>query len=357
MAEPELADDIQARELDREVRFELRSLGKTASESVARRLVAAGELLDVDPREALAHALVARRQASRIAAVREAVGIAAYHAGEWQLAIAELRAYHRMAGRQTHIAVLADCERALGRPERAIDMFRHADRKELDVAEWVELLIVASGARRDMGQIDASVTMLQVPELESAQREPWRLRLVYAYAEALLAAGREEEAATWFERTVALDADGETAAADRLLELQGIEIEGDLADDLDGGDGGDAGDAGDAEDGIEAGDDVDGDVEAADEADGDDSDGDEAERDDADGDAIEHDELDGDIAERVEAERDEEPVEAKATDAASDDGGPEDATGPEDAAGRHAAGHHVGGAAEGVAGRRDGDAR
>jgi tetratricopeptide (TPR) repeat protein len=205
MAEPELADDIQARELDREVRAELRSLGKTASESVARRLVATGELLDVEPREALAHALVARRQASRIAAVREAVGIAAYHAGEWQLAIAELRAYHRMAGRQTHIAVLADCERALGRPERAIDMFRHAERKELGLAEWIELLIVASGARRDMGQVDASVTMLQVPELQSTGREPWLLRLVYAYAEALLAAGREEEAATWFERTVALD--------------------------------------------------------------------------------------------------------------------------------------------------------
>ncbi|WP_346540020.1 Replicase polyprotein 1ab [Micromonospora sp. DPT] len=175
--------------------------------------------------------MAARRLASRISAVREAVGLAAYHAGEWQTAIAELRTYHRMTGLQSHLAVLADCERALGRPERAIDLFRGADREKLDQAVAIELLIVAAGARGDLGQKDAAVAMLQVPELTTDSTDPWTARLRYAYADALLAVGRREEAREWFSRAADVDTDGETDAAERLLELDGVLIEGDEEDD------------------------------------------------------------------------------------------------------------------------------
>ncbi|MFC5927757.1 Replicase polyprotein 1ab [Micromonospora vulcania] len=187
-------------------------------------------MIDEDPAEALAHALAARRLASRISAVREAVGLAAYHAGEWQTAIAELRTYHRMSGLQSHLAVLADCERALGRPERAIDLFRGADREKLDQAVAIELLIVAAGARGDLGQKDAAVAMLQVPDLTSEATVPWTARLRYAYADALLAVGRREEAREWFSRAADVDTEGETDAAERLLELDGVVIEGDDED-------------------------------------------------------------------------------------------------------------------------------
>ncbi|MFF5056608.1 Replicase polyprotein 1ab [Micromonospora sp. NPDC000663] len=197
---------------------------------MARHLVATGQLIDEDPAEALAHALAARRLASRISAVREAVGLAAYHAGEWQTAIAELRTYHRMSGLQSHIAVLADCERALGRPERAIDLFRGADQDKLDQAVAIELLIVAAGARGDLGQKDAAVAMLQVPDLTSEATVPWTARLRYAYADALLAVGRREEAREWFSRAADADTEGETDAAERLLELDGVVIEGDDED-------------------------------------------------------------------------------------------------------------------------------
>ncbi|MEH0939156.1 Replicase polyprotein 1ab [Micromonospora sp. CPCC 205543] len=174
--------------------------------------------------------MAARRLASRISAVREAVGLAAYHAGEWQTAIAELRTYHRMTGLQSHLAVLADCERALGRPERAIDLFRGADREKLDQLVAIELLIVAAGARGDLGQKDAAVAMLQVPELTAESTEPWTARLRYAYADSLLAVGRREEAREWFSRAADVDTDGETDAAERLLELDGVVIEGDEED-------------------------------------------------------------------------------------------------------------------------------
>ncbi|WP_405110693.1 Replicase polyprotein 1ab [Micromonospora sp. NBC_01405] len=201
------------------------------ADTVARHLVATGQLIDEAPVEALAHAMAARRLASRISAVREAVGLAAYHTGEWQTAIAELRTYHRMTGLQSHLAVLADCERALGRPERAIDLFRGADQDKLDQAVAIELLIVAAGARGDLGQKDAAVAMLQVRELTSEATEPWAGRLRYAYADALLAVGRREEAREWFSRAAEVDTDGETDAAERLLELDGVLIEGDDEDD------------------------------------------------------------------------------------------------------------------------------
>ncbi len=215
------------------MRKELLSLSREVADLVARHLVAAGQIIDEDADVALAHATAARRLASRIPVVREAVGLAAYAVGDWASAIAELRTYHRMSGLQTHVAVIADCERALGRPERAIDLFRSADREKLDKEGAIELLIVAAGARGDLGQFDAAVAMLQVRELTADEDASWAARLRYAYADALLAASRRDEAREWFSRAAAADEDGLTDAAERLLELDGVTIEGDDNDDND----------------------------------------------------------------------------------------------------------------------------
>jgi tetratricopeptide (TPR) repeat protein len=195
--------------------------------------VAAGQIIDEDSELALQHAIAARRLASRIAVVREAVGLAAYAAGDWTTAIAELRTYHRMTGRQTHLAEIADSERALGRPERAIDLYRGADMEALDKSGAIELLIVAAGARGDLGQHDAAVAMLQVRELTADEDADWAARLRYAYADALLAADRREEAREWFSRAAAVDDEQLTDATERLLELDGITIEGDDDEDED----------------------------------------------------------------------------------------------------------------------------
>jgi tetratricopeptide (TPR) repeat protein len=243
-----LPDALDPSVLDQDVRDQLRALARGIAEQVSLRLVAAGELIDVDPQAALAHAVHARRLASRIAAVREAVGLTAYRAGEWQTAIAELRAYHRMTGRQTHLAVLADCERALGRPERAVDLYRTSERDRLSAEESSELLIVAAGARGDLGQRDAAVAMLQVPDLSA--EHPWAARLRYAYADALLSAGRRDEAREWFARAAQIDEDALTDAAERLLDLDGVVLDdSDLNDsDLDETDDTDTDDAEDTED-------------------------------------------------------------------------------------------------------------
>ncbi|GGI85394.1 hypothetical protein GCM10011581_23160 [Saccharopolyspora subtropica] len=189
------------------------------ADKVALHLVAAGQLIDSEPERALQHARFARQRASRIPSVREANGLTAYLAGEWNEALSELRAVRRMAGGPGHLAIIADCERALGRPERAVELSRSQEATLLDVEDAVELRIVAAGARRDLGEVEASVVSLQIPELDPRRQEPWSARLFYAYADNLLAAGRTEEAFTWFVHAANADDEGETDADERLDEL------------------------------------------------------------------------------------------------------------------------------------------
>ena len=183
-----------------------------------------------DPEQGYAYAQVAKRLAARVGVVREACGIAAYQTERWAEALAELRAARRMTGRDEYLPMMADCERALGRLDRALALVREASAANLDRATQIELRIVESGIRRDQGLSDAAILALQVPELTRGRLRPWSARLFYAYADALLAAGRVDEARDAFARAAAADTEDETDAADRLDELDGIEFD-DLEDD------------------------------------------------------------------------------------------------------------------------------
>jgi tetratricopeptide (TPR) repeat protein len=195
-------------------------------------LVAAG--LADDPEQGYAYAQAAKRLAARVGVVREACGIAAYRTGRWADALSEFRAARRMTGRDDYLPIMADCERALGRLDRALALVREGSTAHLDRAMQIELRIVESGIRRDQGLSDAAVLALQVPELTSGRLRPWSARLFYAYADALLAAGRADEARDAFARAVEADPDGETDAADRLDQLDGVEFDDLEDDDLEG---------------------------------------------------------------------------------------------------------------------------
>lgn len=218
--DPVLPDEVTIDALDREVRAGLRSLPKGLAELVGRHLVMAGRLIDEDPERAHAHALAATRRAARVAVVREAAGLTAYAMGRYDTARNELRAFSRMSGSDVYLPVLADCERGLGKPERALVIASGINVGRLDRAGRIEMRIVAAGARRDMGQLDAAIVALQGPELKSRSHEPWAARLRYAYADALLAAGRTAEAKEWFANAAAADFEGSTDALERLTALE-----------------------------------------------------------------------------------------------------------------------------------------
>ena len=188
-----------------------------------------------DPDLAFRYAKKARGLAARVGVVRETCAIAAYQAGDWSSALAEFRAARRLTGRGSYLPLMADCERALGRMDRALDLATGADAKTADRATQIELRIVESGIRRDQGLLEAAVVALQVPELTDGRTRPELARLYYAYADALLAVGREDAAREWFGRAASADVDGETDAAERCEELDDVSFDDlsleDLAED------------------------------------------------------------------------------------------------------------------------------
>ncbi|SKB08584.1 tetratricopeptide repeat protein [Aeromicrobium choanae] len=218
---PAIPDDVSAKDLDKFARQELQGLPEKLAEKVARHLVMAGVLLHEDPELAHKHALAARARAMRVGLVREATGETAYACGNWAEALSEFRAAKRMTGRQVYAPMMADAERALKRPEKALEYDKAEIRSHLDEAGNTELSIVVAGARRDLGQVDAALQILESEPLTTKGRADWVTRLRYAYADTLLAAGRKDEAITWFHRVAGTDGNGLTDVEERLAALEG----------------------------------------------------------------------------------------------------------------------------------------
>jgi tetratricopeptide (TPR) repeat protein len=213
---------------------ELRTLPGDLADVVARYLVATS--LEPEPERAYKYAVAARGLAARVGIVRETAAIAAYQADKWADALTEFRAARRLTGRNSYLPLMADCERALGRLDRALDIVTGPDSRSADRATQVELHIVESGIRRDQGLPDAAVVALQLPELTEKRRgKAANGRLFYAYADALLDAGRDEEAREWFGKAAAADPTGETDAAERVDDLDDVLFE-DLDEDWDDSD-------------------------------------------------------------------------------------------------------------------------
>jgi tetratricopeptide (TPR) repeat protein len=217
---PPLPEEITGRELDRSVSAQLKGLPDKLALRVARHLAAAGLLIDSDPETAYQHTLAARARASRLAVVREATGEAAYAAGHYAEALAELRAAKRMNGATDYLPIMADCHRALGHPEQALKLAKSPAVAHFSSAAKAEMTLVEAGARRDLGQLDAALRTLELAPLQSKSRESWVVRLRYAYADTLESAGRETEALAWFHRTHAVDSHELTDAADRAEILE-----------------------------------------------------------------------------------------------------------------------------------------
>lgn len=228
LPDPSIPDEVTGKELDRAVHHQLRTLSKENADGVAKHLVMVAALLAADDLDgALAHAETAARRAGRVPAAREALGMVAYRMGDFARALSEFRTVKRLSGSNHLLPMMVDCERGLGRHERALELATSSDTGSLAIEDRVELAIVVSGIRRDLGQLDAAEVALQIPAGRLARQQPWAARLFYAQAEVALAQDRPEQARELFAK--ALDADQEliTDAGERLSELDGVVVEWD----------------------------------------------------------------------------------------------------------------------------------
>jgi tetratricopeptide (TPR) repeat protein len=212
--EPLIPGEVTGEELEKSARAELLSLSADNAKVVARHLVCVAMFIDSDPERAYLHGMAAAHHAGRLAVARESAGYAAYRAGKYEIALRELRAAHRISGDVSIWPVMADCERGLGRPEKALEMAGSPEVSKLEKAEEIEMRIVAAGARRDLREMDAAVITLTCRELKTENAD-WSVRLRYAYADALDAAGRSAEAREWFAKCAQLDKDDSTDALER----------------------------------------------------------------------------------------------------------------------------------------------
>ena len=194
--EPTIPAGVSADELDRDALRALTTLSGPNRDIVARHLVMAGQLIDLDPEAAYQHAQAAVSRAGRVDVVREAAALTAYASGRYEEALREVRAVRRMRGDSSLRAVEADAERGLGHPEKAVEIIDATDASSLDLAEQVELVLVSSGARADLGQSDVGLVIVDdaLAALPSSVDDELRRRLMEVKAERLTELGRDDEA-------------------------------------------------------------------------------------------------------------------------------------------------------------------
>lgn len=229
--DPEIPEDVEPRDLDKGARLELKTLSKENAEWVARHLVMAARLIDDDPELAHQHALSAGRRAGRIGVVRETLAITAYATGDFALALRELRTYRRISGSNDQLPLMVDSERGVGRADRALELGRSVDRSTLSNDVQVSLAIAMSGARLDLGQKDAALAELEIPQLDPNRAFSWSPDLFHAYAEVLEELGRTEQAETWRSRAErAEEAIGASNSVDEHETVDIVEEEFDVFD-------------------------------------------------------------------------------------------------------------------------------
>ena len=194
--------------LPREVTDELQRVTKpTQLRDAVSRLARAAELLERgDSGAAAAEAAKARQLSPRSAAVREVLGLALYGQERWQEAAAELKAYRRFSGRADQNHVIADCFRALGKPEDVVPLAEEELRSKAPNEAKAEAVVVAASALADQGRFAEALAFLGRAKTRESMSEPYTLRLWYVRGDILEKAGRNDEAATEFRRIMRHDA-------------------------------------------------------------------------------------------------------------------------------------------------------
>jgi len=127
------------------------------------------------------------------ATIRETIGIAAYRLGDWKTALAELRAYRRIAGETTHLPVEMDVLRAQGRSRDVEAAWQELQKRRGHGLVMNEGKIVYASFLLDEGHAEEAWKIVNPGRLEQNPNEG-HLRLYYVAARVAAALGDKDKA-------------------------------------------------------------------------------------------------------------------------------------------------------------------
>ncbi|KAA8815876.1 hypothetical protein EMB92_07955 [Bifidobacterium callitrichos] len=192
--EPKMPKGLVWAMLSKDERERLRGLSKEHAENIGLHILAAYTLIEDDPQAALEHAQWAAKQASRIDFARETLAFIAYRKGDYKLALREFRTAYRMNGFTDYLPFIADCERGLGNPKKAIEIVSSDDAKTLRGESKAEMFLVYAGALADLKLWDKAIEIVHTLGRSKGLPGAYRMRALQAEQLFLEEAGRNDEA-------------------------------------------------------------------------------------------------------------------------------------------------------------------
>ena len=235
--EPKMPKGIEWSMLSTDDRERLRGLSKEHAENVGLHILAAYTLEERDPELALEHAKWVAHQASRIDFARETLAFVAYRQGDYKLALREFRTAFRMNGFLDYLPFIADCERGMGEPKKAIETAMSDDAKYLRGESKAEMFLVYAGALGDLELWNKAIEIVHTLGRSKGLAGEYRMRAVQAEQYFLEQAGRSDEAVALDQLLDKLelqyaDAEEDETSDDLVIEYDMQELNDELMDKL-----------------------------------------------------------------------------------------------------------------------------
>lgn len=235
--EPKMPKGIEWSMLSTDDRERLRGLSKEHAENIGLHILAAYTLEERDPELAFEHAKWVAHQASRIDFARETLAFVAYRQGDYKLALREFRTAFRMNGFLDYLPFIADCERGMGEPKKAIETAMSDDAKYLRGESKAEMFLVYAGALGDLELWDKAIEIVHTLGRSKGLAGEYRMRAVQAEQYFLEQAGRSDEAVALDQLLDKLelqyaDAEEDETSDDLVIEYDMQELNDELMDKL-----------------------------------------------------------------------------------------------------------------------------
>lgn len=235
--EPKMPKGIEWSMLSTDDRERLRGLSKEHAENIGLHILAAYTLEERDPELALEHAKWVAHQASRIDFARETLAFVAYRQGDYKLALREFRTAFRMNGFLDYLPFIADCERGMGEPKKAIETAMSDDAKYLRGESKAEMFLVYAGALGDLELWDKAIEIVHTLGRSKGLAGEYRMRAVQAEQYFLEQAGRSDKAVALDQLLDKLelqyaDAEEDETSDDLVIEYDMQELNDELMDKL-----------------------------------------------------------------------------------------------------------------------------